>query len=291
MSESHADSSAPALIPGAHLTARDALDRLPTPGGARFVTLFEHGTLQVEFYAPRGVDPQQPHTRDEVYVILSGTGTFVHEATRTPFGPGDCIFVPAGHEHRFEDFTDDFGTWVLFYGPQGGEAPQPSGRIRQMREVERKFIVHECPPLGGLPVTEIEQGYLARTEDTEVRLRRLDANYWQTVKHGRGQSREETEVALTRAQFESLWPATVGRRLRKQRYMLDDGGHCFEIDVYAGSLEGLVVAEIEFQDETAAESFEPPPWLGPDVTGEAAFANYTLATEGWHGDKPETLTS
>ncbi len=104
------------------LTVRDALARLPEEGGERFGKLFEHGTLEVEIYAPRGTDPQQPHTRDEAYVVVAGTGTFLCDARRESFGPGDFLFVPAGVEHRFENFTDDLVVWVIFYGPEGGEA-------------------------------------------------------------------------------------------------------------------------------------------------------------------------
>jgi mannose-6-phosphate isomerase-like protein (cupin superfamily) len=107
--------------PDWHVTVRDGLRAVPGPDGARFATVFRHGTLDVEFYAPRGHDGQTPHTRDEVYVVASGTGTFVRDGACVAFGPGDFLFVPAGMEHRFEDFTDDFATWVLFYGPEGGE--------------------------------------------------------------------------------------------------------------------------------------------------------------------------
>lgn len=106
----------------AHVSPADALARIPTPAGERFVTLFRHGTLEVEFYAPRGHDPQTPHRRDELYVVVTGHGEFVHEGRRTAFAPGDCLFVAAGVEHRFERFSDDFGAWVFFYGPEGGEA-------------------------------------------------------------------------------------------------------------------------------------------------------------------------
>lgn len=86
-----------------------------------FVEVFSHGTLSVELYKPVGVDLQTPHTRDEVYVVVSGSGFFVNGESRAPFGPGAFLFVPAGVVHRFEDFTDDFSTWVFFYGPEGGE--------------------------------------------------------------------------------------------------------------------------------------------------------------------------
>jgi mannose-6-phosphate isomerase-like protein (cupin superfamily) len=111
-----------------HVTAKQALARLPSPEGKRFAVVLEHGTLSVEIYAPRGKDPQNPHTRDEVYVIASGRGEFVLESDRRPFGPGDVLFVPARTKHRFEGFTDDFSTWVFFYGPEGGETEAASER-------------------------------------------------------------------------------------------------------------------------------------------------------------------
>jgi mannose-6-phosphate isomerase-like protein (cupin superfamily) len=106
------------------LTLRDGLARLPSPKGERFVELFRHGTLAVELYAPRGTDLQNPHTRDEVYVVVQGRGQFRNGADRHPIGPGDVLFVPAGVTHRFEEFTDDLAVWVFFYGPEGGEAPR-----------------------------------------------------------------------------------------------------------------------------------------------------------------------
>ena len=102
-------------------TVAEAMGRLPGPGGERFTEVLEHGSMEVEIYAPHGTDPQTPHTRDEVYVVVSGNGTFFNGSDRHPFGPGDVLFVPAGVEHRFEDFTDDLVVWVVFYGPEGGE--------------------------------------------------------------------------------------------------------------------------------------------------------------------------
>ena len=103
-------------------TVTEAMRRLPGSGGERFAEVLEHGSMEVEIYAPRGTDPQTPHTRDEVYVVVSGNGTFVNGQGRHPFGPGDVLFVPAAVEHRFEDFTDDLVVWVVFYGPVGGES-------------------------------------------------------------------------------------------------------------------------------------------------------------------------
>jgi mannose-6-phosphate isomerase-like protein (cupin superfamily) len=106
----------------AQLRVADGLKQLPTADGKHFVELFAHGTLSIELYAPRGSDMQTPHSRDEVYVIASGTGIFrhAHDADVT-FAPGDVFFVAAGVEHRFKDFSDDFAAWVFFYGPEGGE--------------------------------------------------------------------------------------------------------------------------------------------------------------------------
>lgn len=87
-----------------------------------FIELFTHGTLSVEIYKPDRVDLQQPHDRDEVYVIMAGFGEFICGKERSKFAQGDFLFVPAGVEHRFVDFSDDFSTWVIFYGPKGGEA-------------------------------------------------------------------------------------------------------------------------------------------------------------------------
>ena len=105
------------------LRVADALTQLPPLGGKRFATIFEHGSLAVEIYAPVGNDPQQPHTRDEVYFVASGSGEYVCGETQQPFGPTDLLFAAAGAVHRFENFSEDLVVWVLFYGPEGGEAP------------------------------------------------------------------------------------------------------------------------------------------------------------------------
>lgn len=103
------------------VTVGNALETLGQEPGREFAGMFSHGSLHVEMYRPRGVDGQTPHGRDELYVIVAGTGYFVLEENRREFEPGEIIFVPAGAEHRFEDFSDDFATWVIFYGPEGGE--------------------------------------------------------------------------------------------------------------------------------------------------------------------------
>jgi len=114
------------LPPGWHVSAATAAGT-PNQPGRTSALLLQHGSATVRWYAPVGSDPQQPHDQDEVYIVHSGHGTFLNGAIRQPFGPGDMLFVPAGRVHRFEDFSDDFATWVLFWGPSGGEAPGGDG--------------------------------------------------------------------------------------------------------------------------------------------------------------------
>ncbi len=110
-------------------TLKGAMAHLPGPDPEddRYAELFRHGTLSVLIYAPRGSDPQTPHTQDELYVVAKGRGIAVVGNERKAVDVHDVIFVPAGVEHRFEEFTDDFAVWVFFYGQRGGENADASG--------------------------------------------------------------------------------------------------------------------------------------------------------------------
>ena len=103
-----------------HITVEEASLQL-SKKDSPFVELFNHGSLSVELYAPVGKDLQQPHTRDEIYVIASGSGYFHSNSKEMKIGAGDFLFVRAGLMHFFYDFSEDFSTWVFFYGPEGGE--------------------------------------------------------------------------------------------------------------------------------------------------------------------------
>ena len=105
----------------AHIDLEEALAKGPPPPGNLAVPVFSHGSLVVEIYTPAGHDPQKPHTRDEVYVVVTGSGEFFNGGRTERFGSGDVLFVPAHVDHRFERFTDDLVVWVIFYGPEGGE--------------------------------------------------------------------------------------------------------------------------------------------------------------------------
>ena len=96
---------------------------IPGPAGEHSVSLWQRGTLNVKLSLPVPPNQQPPHAQDEVYVIIRGRGVLVHDGARDAFEAGDLLFVAAGTEHRFEDFTEDLAVWVVFYGPAGGEVP------------------------------------------------------------------------------------------------------------------------------------------------------------------------
>jgi CYTH domain-containing protein/CHAD domain-containing protein len=149
-------------------------------------------------------------------------------------------------------------------------------------EVERKFVLEAMPTeAAGVSGATIEQGYLAVDEEVEVRLRRSDGERLLTAKRGHGESREEVEIRLYDEQFEALWPLTEGRRLRKTRRRVPLGaGLVAEVDRYEGALAGLLVAEVEFPSVEASRAFQPPLWLGREVTGDRRYANQALARDG-----------
>src|SRR5215831_16971792 len=97
---------------------------IPGPAGEHALSFLQRGTLQVKLsigrFAPRP-NLQTPHTQDELYVIIRGRGVLLHDGKRDAFEAGDLLFVAAGTDHQFEDFTEDLAVWVVFYGPLGGE--------------------------------------------------------------------------------------------------------------------------------------------------------------------------
>lgn len=157
-----------------------------------------------------------------------------------------------------------------------------------MTEIERKFLVQAEP--GDLAIESrerIAQGYLAVASDgSEVRVRAIGDRFRLTVKSGGGEVRDESEVAISKALFEELWPLTEGRRVTKERLRIPYRGRTIELDIYDGELSGLRVAEVEFGSVEESRDFDPPPWFGPEVTGRGAFKNQTLAREGMPADVP-----
>lgn len=149
-------------------------------------------------------------------------------------------------------------------------------------EIERKFVL-DAPPQGleDHPSEPISQGYLALDGDVEVRVRRRGEHAYLTIKAGGGRNRVEQELRLEQERFDELWPLTAGRRIVKRRYVVPaPDALLFEVDVYEEELAGLVVAEVEFSDDAAADAFRSPEWLGREVTDDPRWKNQALALHG-----------
>jgi len=146
-------------------------------------------------------------------------------------------------------------------------------------EIERKFLLGELPDwLSEHAAEPISQGYLTNGEGPEIRLRRAGEQTLLTVKTGSGEAREEIEVEVEPELFRTLWPLTAGRRVTTTRRREPLGsGRTAEVDVYAENLTGLVVAEVEFSSVEESQAFEPPAWLGREITGDERYANRELA--------------
>ena len=158
------------------------------------------------------------------------------------------------------------------------------GIAARRAEIERKFLVASLPDLSSLSGEEILQGYISTVADcAEVRVRQKGSKYFQTIKSEGGLKRREIEVEISKEQFDSLWPETEGRRLNKTRYEIPYDGVTIELDVYGGELEGLAVAEVEFETEQESVRFTPPSWFGQEVTNDRAFRNKSLAKIGKRG--------
>ncbi len=155
-------------------------------------------------------------------------------------------------------------------------------------EHERKFLIRRRPPgLSRCPRERIEQGYLAvgsrGGQDQEIRIRRTRQESVLTVKRGRGRTRQEIEVNLPAAAARELWPLTRGLRIVKTRYRVPHAGGGIEVDVYAGRLRGLMVAEVERESRSALRRFVAPSWLGREITGDRRYSNAWMAARGAGG--------
>ncbi len=146
-------------------------------------------------------------------------------------------------------------------------------------EIERKFII-KSPPAGWRrrPSTKITQGYFdVRNSSLEIRLRQEGNHHVLTIKTGDGLRRGEYELAIPVRQFQQLWPLTRGRRLTKRRYRMALGTNTIEMDVYTGSLRGLITAEVEFPTSRDSRRFKAPVWFGREVTHDRQFSSRNLA--------------
>jgi CYTH domain-containing protein len=148
---------------------------------------------------------------------------------------------------------------------------------KKSKEVERKWLVEDLPDLSRHKRESIRQGYVSVSPESEVRLRQRGKRFFETIKTGTELKRGEIEAELSRKQFLSLWPATLGRRLEKVRYTLKLPSRKIELDVYKQKLAGLKTAEVEFTSRKEANAFEPLEWFGKEVTADKEYRNANLA--------------
>ena len=143
-----------------------------------FSKVLEHGTMYVEIYQPQGEDHQLPHDQDELYVVISGSGDFYNNGITKTFQRGDVLFVPAGDEHRFLNFTDDFKTWVIFYGPKDGEASEQNFYEIEKEIQGKKYLIST----------------VTKKINAEAAHQYLTHSYW-----AKGRTKETTQQAINGA--------------------------------------------------------------------------------------------
>jgi CYTH domain-containing protein len=146
-------------------------------------------------------------------------------------------------------------------------------------EIERKFLVKWLPAgWKRRPSSAIVQGYFPMaSKDMEIRLRRKGSKHFIAIKGGHGRRRLEEEIRIAKPMFRALWPLTGSARISKRRYEIPCDGKTIETDVYQGPHRGLRTAEIEFDSTRESRRFQPPDWLGREITGQRRYANQQLA--------------
>lgn len=152
-------------------------------------------------------------------------------------------------------------------------------------EIERKWKPDALPEAAlSCPYTEIEQGYLCRSP--VVRVRKDGEAYYLTYKGEGLLKREEYNLPLTKAAYETLIGKSEGRLIQKRRYRmpvvfgssLEKRRYTAEIDVFSGELTGLFLVEVEFPSEEEACAFTAPSWFGREVTEDPAYSNSFLSS-------------
>lgn len=150
-------------------------------------------------------------------------------------------------------------------------------------EIERKFLLQELPDLSGFRTVKVVQCYIALSNDSDMRIRKINdkcsISCVVTVKTSTGMSgvREELETEIPEDAF-IVMRAMALKTILKDRYFVDElvGGRPGTIDVFHGKNEGLVLAEVEFKSVEEAKAFMPLPWMGKDVTDDPRYLNRNL---------------
>ncbi len=145
------------------------------------------------------------------------------------------------------------------------------------QEIERKFLVISDDWRADADVgTVMVQGYMQSGKQSSIRVRLTDDKAWLNIKSATlGVSRSEYEYDIPLADAKEMLASLCGESvINKTRYHVQVGTHTWEVDVFAGNNQGLVVAEIELSDEE--EAFEVPPWAGEEVSHDARYYNVCL---------------
>ena len=151
-----------------------------------------------------------------------------------------------------------------------------NAKNRILKEIERKFLVandawKQAKCIGQ---RELKQAYLLRGSDRSVRIRVTDNMAFFTIKLGTGLTRSEFEYEIPQNEANDIIIEAGLPCLHKTRYYIQNGIDTWELDVFHGALEGLLVAELELSDE--AQEFAKPNWLGEEVTFDPAYLNSNL---------------
>lgn len=144
------------------------------------------------------------------------------------------------------------------------------------REIERKFLVSSAAWRIGTQGVPMRQGYLSGGTRTTVRVRIAGSRAWLTIK-GRAENgvRPEYEYEIPVAEAEAMLALCAGEIIEKERHRVLHAGRTWEIDVFAGSNQPLITAEVELG--APDEPVQLPPWVGREVTGETRYLNASLA--------------
>ncbi|HIV34219.1 MAG TPA: CYTH domain-containing protein [Candidatus Blautia intestinigallinarum] len=150
-------------------------------------------------------------------------------------------------------------------------------------EIERKFLIQKLPDnIQQFPSHRIEQGYLCT--NPVVRIRREDDSYILTYKSQGMMSREEYNLPLTKEAYQHLCQKTDGVFIQKTRYIIPEKENLkIELDIFHGSHQGLILAEVEFPDEQTALAYQPPSWFSEDVTFSSQYHNSYLSQHPFSG--------
>ena len=153
-------------------------------------------------------------------------------------------------------------------------------------EIERKFLLRDTGFLQSLSGERICQGYLSDAVDATVRVRLIGEQGFLTIKgRSQGISRSEFEYPIPAADAEQLLAMCNTGRIEKIRYRISHAGNLWEVDVFSGANQGLVVAEIELASEE--EQFSRPDWLGEEVSHDPRYFNSQLSRQPFSSWSPE----